>query len=79
MFHLGGDSGMWGRRTCRGGSVVCLFTTFPQSCDLFTTYGIVFGNVIWPYGSVVMLCEMAYVSLCKVVGSIPCYYIIFST
>ena len=76
---LGSGSGVWGRRTCRGGSEVHLFTTFPQSRDLFTTYGIMFGNIIWPYSSVVMLCEMAYVGLCKVVGSIPCYYIIFST
>ena len=78
MLHPGGGSGVWGRRTHHSGSVVHLFTTFPQSHDLFTTYGIMFGNIVWPYSSV-MLCEMAYVSLCKVVGSIPCYYIIFST
>ena len=66
-LHLGSSSGVWGRRMHWGGSVVHLFTTFPQSHDLFTTtYGIVFGNIIWPYSSVVMLCEMVYVSLCKV-------------
>ena len=77
MLHLGSGSGVWGRRTHHSGSVVCLFTTFPH--DLFITYGIIFGNIVWPYGSTVLLCEMAYVSPCKVAGSIPCDYIIFST